>query len=163
MSGPHHDPSNRQILETLHNRSLDQAARIESLERYVKALVEDRGQQRRLVEHVLRLVAQKEALLAAIGRRTLDAAPEPPVLKDAVPTPKDACKHQWIIRPQYTYASAPYGWMKLCSLCGESRLISSGPRCLHEWEDRGVLPGTTTMLQVCRKCKSENQHLGGAL
>ena len=65
MSGPHHDPSNRALLEQIEQRTLDLQARIGSLERYVTALVNDRATQRKLVDHAIRLVAQKEARLAA--------------------------------------------------------------------------------------------------
>ncbi len=98
MSGPHHDPSNRALLEQIEQRTLDLQARIGSLERYVTALVNDRATQRKLVDHAIRLVAQKEALLAAIGRQALDARQAPPVLRDEVKvTPPEPCKHDWAI------------------------------------------------------------------
>ena len=101
MSGPHHDPSNRALLEQIEQRTLDLQARIGSLERYVTALVNDRATQRKLVDHAIRLVAQKEALLAAIGRQALDARQAPPVLRDEVKvTPPEPCGHDWIVEPK---------------------------------------------------------------
>lgn len=140
-------PIMRPLLEDIQQR-------ISTLELFVAQLVKDqlrwteererlRADLRKAADHAQRLVAQKEALLAAIGRTALDK--ETPTLREVVPVSKRAdcvfCKCQHCGTWQELFRTYTYPWY--CSTCYQINRAPnanventhSGP---HEWYTSAV-------------------------